>query len=109
MPSLVCSSLVYKFTCSSCKATYYGKTSRHFIVRCREHLGINKKGNSIKGVSSAIKDHINDTGHSASLDCFCIIDNAINELDLLIHENLLILRDNPTLNFQCSSIPLSLF
>ena len=36
----------------------YGKTSRHFIVRCREHLGINKKGISIKGASSSIRDHI---------------------------------------------------
>ena len=35
------SSVVYKFSCSSCKATYYGKTSRHFIVRCREHIGVN--------------------------------------------------------------------
>ena len=103
------SSIVYKFTCSSCKATYYGKTSRHFIVRCREHLGVNKKGKSIKGVSSSIRDHINDTGHNASLDDFCVIDNTSNELDLLIHESLLILRDRPTLNNQNSSIPLCLF
>jgi len=55
VPSHVCSSVVYKFTCSSCQATYYGKISRHFNVRCREHLGINKKGNSVKGaVKSAI-------------------------------------------------------
>lgn len=27
---------VYKFTCISCQATYYGKTSCHFTVRCRE-------------------------------------------------------------------------
>ena len=49
-PSHVRSSVVYKFSCSSCKATYYGKTSRHFIVRCREHLGVNKKGKCIKGL-----------------------------------------------------------
>ena len=42
------SSVVYKSTCSSCKATYYGKTSRHFIVCCREHLWLNKKGKAIK-------------------------------------------------------------
>ena len=33
-------SVVYKFTCSSCKATYYGKASRHFIVCCRERYVI---------------------------------------------------------------------
>ena len=108
VPSHVCSSVVYKFTCSSCQATNYGKTSRHFIVRCREHLGI-RKSNSVKGASSAIKDHVKDTGHSASLDDFCIIYKANNELELLIHESLLIPKDRPTLNFQSSSIPLCLF
>ena len=107
--SHVCSSFVYKFTCSNCQVTHYGKTSRHFNVGCREHLGINKKGSSVKGASSAIRDHIKDTGHSSSLDNFCIIDRTNNELDLLIHESLLIPRHRPTLNFQRSSIPLSLF
>ena len=58
IPANICSSVVYKFKCSSCQATYYGKTSCHFIVRCREHLGINKKGISIKGASLSIRDHL---------------------------------------------------
>jgi len=57
----------------------------------------------------AIRDHIKYTGHSASLDNFCIIDRTNNEHELLIHESLLILRDRPTLNFQSSSIPRCLF
>ena len=109
IPTNICSSVVYKFTCSSCQAAYYGKTSRHFVVRCREHLGINKKGISIKSASSSIRDHINETGHAASFDDFCILDKANNNFDLLIHESLLILRDRPTLNQQNSSIPLYLF
>ena len=40
---------------------------------------------------------------------FCIINTASNELDLLIHESLLILRDRPMLNQENSSIPLCLF
>ena len=90
--------------CSSCHAAYYGKTSRHFIVRCREHLGISKKDNSVKGASSAIRDRIKHTGHSASLDDFCIIDKTTNEFDLVMYESLLILTDLPMLNFQSSSI-----
>ena len=43
------SSIVYEFKCSSFKPTYYGKASRHFIVRCREHPGVNKKGKILKG------------------------------------------------------------
>ena len=66
------------------------KTSRHFFVRCWEYLGINKKGLSIKSASSSIRDHINVTGHAASLDGFCILDKANNNFDLLIHESLLI-------------------
>ena len=30
---------------------------------------------------------------------FCILDNASNELDLLIHKSLLILKDRPILVF----------
>ena len=105
--SIGCTSTVV--SSSSSQATYYGKTSCHFITRCREHLGINNKGNNIKGVSSSIRDHINYTGHSASIEDFCILDKLGNELDLLIHESLLILRDRPTLNQQNSSIPLCLF
>ena len=105
----VCSSVAYKFTCSSCQATYYGKTSRHFIIRCTEHLGINKKGNSVKSTSSAIGDHIKDTGHSASLDNFCIIDRTNNELDLIIHESVLILRDRPHLIFRAPQFPFVCF
>ena len=85
------------------------KTARHFIVHCREHLGINRKGNSVKGASSAIRDHIKDTGHSASLDDFCIIDKTNNELHLLIREGLLILRDHPTLNFRAPQFPFAYF
>ena len=103
------SSVVYKFTWSSCKATYYGKASRHLIVRCWEHLGINEKGKTIKGVLSSIRDHVHSTGHSASVEDFYILDNVRNELDLLTHESLLIFRDHPTFNQQNSSIPLCLF
>ena len=46
---------------------------------------MNKNGKGNKGVSSPIRDHINDTGHNASFDNFCINDKANNELDLHIH------------------------
>ena len=103
------SSVIYKFQCPGCHASYYGKTSRNLITRCREHLGINKAGLEVKGSSSAIRDHINQSGHAASVNDFSILDRANNEFDLLIHESLLILRDRPELNSQQSSIPLILF
>ena len=108
--SLVCSNVIYNYTCSSCCATYYGKTSRNLKIRCLEHLGINKSGRKINTpISSAIREHIKNTGHDGSLDDFKIISKSINPLDLLIFESLLILKDRPSLNSQQSSIPLVLF
>ena len=108
IPTLIRSSVVYKFQCPGCNASYFGKTSRNLITRCREHLGINKAGQKIK-VSPAIWDHINQSGHAASLEGFVVLDRANNDFDLLIHESLLILRDRPSLNSQQSFIPLVLF
>ena len=107
--NLMCSNVIYKYTCSGCDATYYGKTNRHLIVRCREHLGINKAGQKIKSNSSSIGDHISKFGHKASFDDFEIISKTDNHFDLLIHESLLIKRDTPSLNSQTSSIPMVLF
>ena len=72
-------------------------------------MGINKAGIQIKGSSSAIRDHIDQSGHAASVNDFSILDRANNDFDLLIHESLLILRDRPEFNSQHSSIPLVLF
>ena len=63
----------------------------------------------LKGPRQPFADHINNTGHSVSLENFCIIDRTSNEHDLLINESYLILRDRPMHNFQSSSIPLCLF
>ena len=108
-PTLIHSSVVYQFKCPGCHALYFGKTTRHLITRCREHLGINKAGQKIKVSPSAIWDHINKSGHAASVEDFSVLNRANNDFDLLTHESLLILRDRPSLNSQQSSIPLALF
>ena len=106
--SYACSSDLHKFTCISCKATHYRKTPHHFIARCREHPGVNKKGESIKGVCLSVRDRIDNTDHSTLIDGYCIIDNVDNEFDLLIHESFLTLNIRPTLYYENSSIPLCL-
>ena len=56
IPSSLHSSIVYKFQCGSCNATYYGKTKHHFKVRACEHLEIfTLTGKRVKGDVSAIK------------------------------------------------------
>ena len=80
----------------------------NMTLLCIYHVII-KADLQIKGSSSAIRDHINESGHAASVNDFSILDRANNDFDLLIHESLLILRDRPELNSQQSSIPLVLF
>ena len=109
IPSLNCSSVVYRYRCPGCHALYYGKTTCNLVVCCREHLGINKAGQMIKSSPSAIGDHISKSGHDASLENFEIISRTENSFELLIHESLLVLRDRPMLNSQLSPIPLVLF
>ena len=108
-PALIRSSVVYQFKCPGCHALYFGKTTRHLITRCMEHLGINKAGQIIKVSPSAIWDHINKSGQATLVEDLSVLDRANNDIDLLIHEILLILRDRPSLNSQQSSIPLALF
>ena len=98
-----------KIRVKTCKARYYGKTSRNLAIRCREHIGVTKTGSSVNNNSSAIYNHSSTTGHPVSPEDFSIISSTNNNSDLLIHESLLILRDHPSLNSQTSSIQLTLF
>ena len=56
----LCSSIVYKFKCGGCNATYYGKTKFHLKVRMFEHVGVSAlAGKSVKGDNdSAVKNII---------------------------------------------------
>ena len=54
------SGIIYRYTYSNCKVTYYGKTFRHFFTRATEHMGIsNLRGKHLKNVmQSSISDHL---------------------------------------------------
>ena len=107
----LCSNLVYKFSCSSCNATYYSKTQRHLKIRASEHLGLTPlTGKRVKNTKkSAIIDHILEQGHDADFSDFTILTRETNGFKLLIKESLLISRDNPPLNKNIFSTPLELF
>ena len=36
----ICSDLIYRYTCSNCNVTYYGKIYQHFFTRAAEHMPI---------------------------------------------------------------------
>ena len=43
--------LVYRYSCSGCNASYYGKTYQHFFTRAAEDMGIlNLTGKRVKTV-----------------------------------------------------------
>ena len=103
------SHLVYRYSCSSCNATYYGKTYRHFFARAAEHMGIsNLTGKRVKNVKeSAVSDHLCDC--LIDLDHFDILASDTNSFRLHIKVSLLIKRDKPVPNRPFKSFPLKLF
>ena len=113
IPKLILSGLVYRFKCSGCNATYYGKTKRHFKVRACEHAGISpltgKRLASNPYQTSAVKEHMLTCNHVVSFEDFSILANSNNNFHLELKESLFIMRDNPVLNKNITSIPLLLF
>ena len=76
----MCSLFYYKFQCSSCNATYYGKTEHHFKVCVSEHMGIfASTGKNIKSTkNSAPHDHMLVCNNIATF-LFWIMEPMISE------------------------------
>ena len=110
IPNGLRSCVVYHFKCRCCSPSYVGQTVRHLHTRVCEHLGISAlTGNkSSKTKLTSILQHLNNTGHTASLDVFKIISSCPSSDELMIHESLLISKLKPSLNVQGSSFPLLL-
>ena len=110
IPKEMRSNLVYKFPCSNCNVTYYGKTERHLKVRSGEHLGISHlTGKRVGCKPSAVSEHLLLHDHNSDFNDFTILCQDYNSFRLLIKESLLISRDAPILNKNIASVPLLLF
>ena len=110
IPNGLRSCVVYHFKCRCCSASYVGQTVRHLHTRVCEHLSISAlTGNkSSKLKLTSILQHLNNTGHTASIDVFKILSSCPSSDELMIHESLLISKLKPSLNVQGSSFPLLL-
>ena len=110
-PSLLLSSIVYKFQCGGCNATYYGKTKCHFKVRMYEHLGISAlTGKTVKGDDdSTIKEYLLFCNHAPDFEDFSILATSSNDFKVLSMKSLLINRDHSPSNKIKQSLPLALF
>ena len=106
MRSLLC----YKFQCSSCNTTYYGKTKRHFKVRVFEHMRVSARtGKNIKSVkNSAVHDHVLVCNDIVSFEDFSVFANGTNDFRIKLQESLLIHCDGTQLNKTSESAPLML-
>ena len=111
LPAYLLSGVVYKFTCSSCNATYVGKTKRHVRHRFAEHAGRSPlSGKLVKGQqSTTVRDHMLVCDTLVCDDNFEIVCRDSNNMDLKIKESLFIKKERPTLNVQGNSVPLRLF
>ena len=100
--------LYYKFQCSSCNATYYGKTKRHFKVRFSEHMEVSARtSKNIKSSkNSAVRDHMLVCNN---IEDFSVLANGTNDFRIKLQERVLIHHDGPQLDKTSESAPLMLF
>ena len=105
------SDIVYRYMCSNCKVTFYGKTYRHFFTRAAEHMGIsNLTGKRLKCVKqSAVSDHLLECNCSIDFDHLDILASDTSKFRLLIKKSLLIKHDQPQSNKTITSFLLKNF
>ena len=70
------------YLCSSCNATYYGKTYRHLFMTAAEHMGIsNLTGKCVKNVK--VSDQLLQCDCTIDFDHFDILASDTNSFRLL--------------------------
>jgi hypothetical protein len=83
--------VVYHIKCGSCEAEYVGETARSLDIRYKEHT-------SRKSTNSAVKEHLETTGHNCSLVDVKILDKEANWYRRRIKEAIRISQMKPNLN-----------
>ena len=111
LPAYLMSGVIYQYSCSRCKSTYIGKTSRHTHHRFSEHAGVSPlTGKIVQGQNSTtVRDHMLACETKVCSDNFIVIGRDSNKAHLKIKESLFIMKNNPNLNIQGKSVPLALF
>ena len=98
-PKHLLSNVVYKFSCQNdSELSYIGETKRHLVIRAGEHLDL-ENSNKNTEVKTHIKGCIYCKNH-VNVDSFEVIKKCFNNFDTLIHEALIIRKNDPKLNKQ---------
>ena len=105
---LLCSNVVYLFTCPRCNARYVGSTSRWLQHRIFEHQGKSvRTGRHLSHPSfSAIRDHSHHHDHQYTTEDFTVLHSLQNRFDLNITESITIRTIRPELNNMTTTSPL---
>ena len=83
---------------------------RHLNVRIGQHIGISPlTRKQVKLKNRSVADHLLPCNHSGPYDGFSIQTRENKKFLLELKENLLIMRDKPSLNRNITSAPLYLF
>ena len=82
--------LDYRYTCSNCNVTYYGKIYGHFFNRAAEHMGVsNLTGKRLKKIKdSAVSDHLIQCNCTIEFDHFDILATDVSTFNLSAKESL---------------------
>ena len=102
------SSVVYKFSCASCGASYIGSTLRNLHSRVHQHLGKSIRTGKflVSPDPSPIREHSLSCDTPVTLDDFSILGRTNHTPDLRVLESLHIFSKKPPLNNMTSSYPL---
>ena len=108
VPQMLTSGVVYKFQCGLCNESYYRECVRHLAVSSGEHIAIspltNKRIQPRK--DSAVYHHCY---YSLAFEDFSILCHENKKYLSELKENLLMMRDRPSMNWNLRSTPLYLF
>ena len=97
LPKELKSSIIYKFSCASCQASYVGSTTRKLIERVSEHLGKSARTGNVSLVPkhSAIRDHMHGPCDTFfDINNFEVLGSTKGEQDLRILDSLFIHNSN---------------
>ena len=109
IPKCCMSSVVYKFCCASCGASYVGSTQKSLYCRAQQHVGRSYRTNSplSSPVESSIRNHCHNICKvNFSIDNFEVIDKESSGFKLRLLESIHIHKNKPQLNNMMSATPL---
>lgn len=108
IPLHLASSVIYKFSCSECPATYIGETTKQMAIRIAQHRGRSfRTDGPLSTINSSIYNHFEESDHCIKTENFKILATS-NIFDLRTLESIYIHDQKPSLNDYNSSVVLNI-